>query len=207
MGDEVRRGRQTPTQSVVLPYKETKGQEAVDLYNRTGRTAQEWQVLQLYDILALDAEGRWCHMKYGYSVPRRNGKNEIAAIRELYGILHGEHILHTAHRTATSHSAWERLCDLLNKLGYEEIIRPKQGETYEKGYTSFKQYGLESVKMLNGEGVVNFRPVFEPIFEPDTAMLSGIGDAAIKINQAIPGFFDAKSLRDITGIEPSTSAE
>ena len=37
---EIRLGRQTPTVSAVLPYTETKGQEAVDLYNKSGRTAQ-----------------------------------------------------------------------------------------------------------------------------------------------------------------------
>ena len=44
---EEKRGRQTPTRSVVLPYPETKGQEAVDLYNTTGRSAQDWQALLL----------------------------------------------------------------------------------------------------------------------------------------------------------------
>lgn len=42
---EVRKGRQTPTQSVVLPYSSTYGAEAIDIYNSTGRTAQEWQEL------------------------------------------------------------------------------------------------------------------------------------------------------------------
>ena len=42
---------------------------------------------------------------------------------------------------------------------------------------------------------------WEPIFEPDAAMLSLIGDGAIKINQAVPGFFDKDSLRDLTGIK------
>lgn len=32
-------GRQTPTTSLVLPYKKTKGKEAVEIYNKTGRTA------------------------------------------------------------------------------------------------------------------------------------------------------------------------
>ncbi len=36
---EIRKGCQTPTQSVALPYRETKGQEAIDYYNETGRTA------------------------------------------------------------------------------------------------------------------------------------------------------------------------
>ena len=45
--DEPRKGRQTPTQSVVLPYTQTHGQDAIDLYNSTGRTAQEWQEIQM----------------------------------------------------------------------------------------------------------------------------------------------------------------
>ena len=32
---EPRRGRQTPTKSVTLPYTETHGQAAIDLYNFT----------------------------------------------------------------------------------------------------------------------------------------------------------------------------
>lgn len=47
------------------------------------------------------------------------------------------------------------------------------------------------------------KPVWEPIFEPDAAMLSGIGDGAVKINQAVPGYFNKDNLRSLTGIEPS----
>lgn len=54
---KVRKGRQTPTKSIVLPYAETRGQEAIDLYNGSGRTAQEWQELLTYDILAVNADG------------------------------------------------------------------------------------------------------------------------------------------------------
>lgn len=46
-------------------------------------------------------------------------------------------------------------------------------------------------------------PVWEPIFEPDTAMLSSMGDGVIKINQAVPGYFNKDNLRNLTGIEPS----
>lgn len=82
---EPRKGCQKPTQSVVLPYKETKGQEAIDIYNSSGRTAQEWQELMLYDILAVNEDGLWVHTKCGYSVPRRNGKNEVVVMREMWG--------------------------------------------------------------------------------------------------------------------------
>lgn len=43
-------------------------------------------------------------------------------------------------------------------------------------------------------------PEWEPIFEPDAAMLSGIGDGMIKLNQAVPDYIDEKKLRKLTGI-------
>lgn len=46
-----------------------------------------------------------------------------------------------------------------------------------------------------------------PVFEPDYAALSQVGDGAIKINQAIPNFFDARSLSDMTGINPADGAD
>lgn len=50
------------------------------------------------------------------------------------------------------------------------------------------------------------KPTWEPIFEPDAAMLSSIGDGANKINQSIPGYFNKDNLRVLTGIEPSNIA-
>ena len=47
------------------------------------------------------------------------------------------------------------------------------------------------------------KPVWEPIFEPDAAMLSSIGDGAIKINQAVPGYFNVDNLRNLTGVNAS----
>lgn len=145
---EKRLGRQTPTQSVILPYEKTYGAEAVSLYNKTGRTAQEWQELLIYDILAVEEDtGLYVHSKFGYSVPRRNGKNEVVAMREMWGLLKGEHILHTAHRVTTSHAAFERLLSLLSAAGYQE----------KEDYKPLKQLGLETIEMLNGEGKISFR--------------------------------------------------
>ncbi len=45
------------------------------------------------------------------------------------------------------------------------------------------------------------KPRWEPVFEPDAAALSSIGDGAIKINQALPGYFNANNLRDLTGVD------
>lgn len=48
------------------------------------------------------------------------------------------------------------------------------------------------------------KPVWEPIFEPDASMLNLMGDGIIKINQAIPGYFNLDNTRNITGIPAST---
>ncbi|MCM1209108.1 MAG: terminase large subunit, partial [Ruminococcus sp.] len=151
---EIKKGRQIPTQSVVLPYEKTKGKEAIDLYNTTGRTAQEWQELLSYDILAYNKDGLWVHTKYGYAVPRRNGKNEVVVIREMWGLDHGERILHTAHRTTTSHAAWERLCMLLDKakISYKSIKASGRECIYIKGSDARVEFRTRSSKSGLGEG-------------------------------------------------------
>lgn len=45
------------------------------------------------------------------------------------------------------------------------------------------------------------KPTWYPVFEPDMATLSGIGDAAIKINQAIPEYFNKDNLSELTGLD------
>lgn len=47
------------------------------------------------------------------------------------------------------------------------------------------------------------KPVWDPIFEPDAAMLSSMGDSVIKINQAVPGYFNKDNLERMTGIPAS----
>lgn len=140
---KARKGRQTPTEYIALPYTETHGEEAINLYNKTGRTAQEWQELLVYDILAINEDNLWTHTKFGYSVPRRNGKNEIVVMREMWGLKNGERILHTAHRTTTSHAAWERLCSLLEKAKIQ--------------YKSIKASGRECIYIVGSDARVEFR--------------------------------------------------
>lgn len=99
--------------------------------------------------MATNDEGLWTHMKYGYSVPRRNGKSEILIMRALWGLIHGERVLYTAHRTTTSHNAWEKVIERLAKAGYTE----------KEDFKSTKQFGLERIEWLkdNDGGLINFR--------------------------------------------------
>ena len=146
-----RYGRQTPTSSRVLPYTRSLGAEAVGIYNSSDRSSMPWQELMLEDIMAVNEDGLWIHMKFGWSIPRRNGKSEILVMRAVWGLTHGERVLYTAHRTTTSHNAWEKCIDRLTKAGYVEG----------KDFKTTKQMGLEHIEFLeNGVptgAVINFR--------------------------------------------------
>lgn len=147
-------GRKTPTFTNV-DYSETIGNNAIDLYKTTGQALYEWQEIQIKAIEAVD-DGLWKFVKYGLCVSRRNGKGEILAARELDGIVNRqEKICHTAHRTPTSHDAFQRLYTLLKKAGFEEHSRKKK-EMPEKSFFASKQYGLEHIE-INGGGVIDFR--------------------------------------------------
>lgn len=148
-------GRQTPTFTNVI-YTNTLGDEAAALYRETGQTLVKWQCIQVKAIMATDDEGLWKNMKYGLAVSRRNGKGEILSARELYGIVElNEKICHTAHRTTTSHDAFNRLYTLLKKMGYEEHSKKKK-DMPEKSFYASKQYGLEHIEVYGG-GVIDFR--------------------------------------------------
>ena len=151
----MRVGSQNPSFTNV-EYTETRGQEAIDLYKSTTQQLLEWQEIQIKAIMAVNPDGLWTHMVYGLCVPRRNGKGEILAAREFDGIVNlNEKICHTAHRTTTSHDAFNRLYTLLKKAGYEEHSR-KRKEMPEKSFFASKQYGLEHIE-ISGGGVIDFR--------------------------------------------------
>ena len=139
-------GSQTPTKSVISPYTKTLGDKSIKLYQASKRTAYKWQKYILDAILAVNNEGLWTHVKFGLSVPRQNGKNEVVAIREFIGLIRGERILHTAHRTTTSGTAFNRLLTIMEEAGLEE------GEDY----TKIKAIGREHIQLIGG-GKIDFR--------------------------------------------------
>ena len=112
-----RLGNQNPTQSVILPYTESLSDEAIAIYEKTGLKSYPWQKNLVKSIMAVDDDGLWVHQKFGFSIPRRNGKTEIIYILELWGLQHGLNMLHTAHRISTSHSSFEKVKKYLEKMG------------------------------------------------------------------------------------------
>src|SRR5699024_7583575 len=143
---DIRIGEQTPTRSLILPYDESLVPDSIKLYEKSGRKAFDWKKFIVDEIMARNKNVLWVQMNFGYTVPRQNGKNEIVAIRELYGLENDERILHTAHRTNTSKAASERLVTILEANGYENQV----------DFTSIKARGNESIELV-GSGRVDFR--------------------------------------------------
>lgn len=54
--------------------------------------------------------------------------------------------------------------------------------------------------------VADMKARWTPIFEPDASMISTVGDAAIKVNKAVPNFFNTANLSELTGIESEGEA-
>ncbi|CAM4226100.1 terminase large subunit [Erysipelothrix aquatica] len=138
-----KKGSQKPTQSIILSAKNSLFEDAVNLYEKSGRKARQWQINLLKAILSRNKKGLWEHTKFGWSISRRNGKNEVVAQREMIGIVMlSEKILHTAHRTTASHEAWERLTNLLDSAEIE--------------YESLRASGRERIT-ISGGGKIEFR--------------------------------------------------
>lgn len=85
-----KKGNQKPTLYHIPKTLKSRYKEGIDLYNSTGRTAQKWQIYLMKAILSRNSKGLWEYTKFGDSLPRRNDKNEIVAIGELFALAEGE---------------------------------------------------------------------------------------------------------------------
>lgn len=142
-----RTGSQEPTKSKIIPFSKTEADKAIELYQKSNRVAYDWQIGVLQPMMAINEDNLWTHAIFGYAVPRQNGKNEIIAMRELGGLFAGERILHTAHRTNTSKSAFERLVSILEEMGYVN----------QEDFMTIKALGNESITFKETNGRINFR--------------------------------------------------
>ena len=140
-------GNQHPTQSVNLYWTKTLAPEALGYYEKTGLKYYDWQKYLLENIMAVNDDGLWVHQKYGYSLPRRNGKTEVVYLLELWGLHNGLNMLHTAHRISTAHSSFLKLKKYLEMSGYVD------GEDF----SSNKAKGQERIEFKATSAVIQFR--------------------------------------------------
>jgi hypothetical protein len=90
------------------------------------------------------------------------------------------------------------------KAGHENLrlLARKAQRTFGTG---FLNVGYLAACVRDGFGykrneIYQSMPVWRPLFEPDAAMLSGLGDASLKLSQAFPEYMTDKKLKEITGI-------
>lgn len=86
-----------------------------------GMTPDPWEQNVLNDWMGIDENGIYTSLSCGLSVPRQNGKNAIVEMREVYGVLVKEHILHTAHRVDTARKAFLRLASFFENPQFPEM--------------------------------------------------------------------------------------
>ena len=147
---------QNPSFTNVKKSKKTRGTAAVNEYKSSGQHLYIWQQRQIRAIETINPDGTWKYMTYCICVSRRNGKGEVLAAREIDGLINlKEKICYTAHRTTTSHDAFNRLYALLKKKGYIEHSKKKKVMP-EKSFYASKQYGLEHIEITGG-GIIDFR--------------------------------------------------
>ena len=83
----------------------TDGGAAAELAAAYGYELDPWQRSVIDAWLGRDEADMFTATSCGLSVPRRNGKNALLEVRELYGLVcNGERFLHTAHEVKTARS-------------------------------------------------------------------------------------------------------
>ena len=87
-----------------------------------------------------------------------------------------------------------------------ESLRMTARKAQSKFGTGFLNAGIVAASIrdnmaYNRKAFYQTKVIWYPVFEPDGSALSAIGDGAIKVNQAVDGFFDGETLSDLTGIK------
>lgn len=118
-------------------------------------------------------------------------------------------------------------CDLTTAdLGFH-IENTSDGDNYANSHSKLKRKAAACQKDI-GRGFLNAgylaacvrdqypytrdqiyltKPIWEPVFAPDASGIAALGDAALKVNQAVPGYFGDQNMRDLIGIDGDGSNE
>lgn len=142
-------GSQTPRIQCAPNYVDSDGKDASKLFETYRHKLDLWQQRVITDWLGRDENDKLTASVCGLSIPRQNGKNELLAARELYGIVTtGEKILHTAQQVSTAREGFDRLAGFFtNEVDYPELA--------ELVFSIRRGNGQEEIQLNNG-GRVKF---------------------------------------------------
>lgn len=131
------------------PFVDSLGADAVEFARSYGIALDDWQQLPLDAGMGVRADGRFASFEAGVNCARQNGKNEIALVRELYGLfVLGERlVIHSAHefKTATEHQ--RRVEEVV--LDSPDLLKRVKG-----GARGFKHaHGQEGFELKSGSRI------------------------------------------------------
>jgi phage terminase large subunit-like protein len=117
-------GNQEPTFEVIQPFIKSRFSELDKLVKILSVKLLPYQENLLNKILGIDDAGLFVHQKFGISLSRRNGKNYMIALRELFGcIILSENILHTAHLVSSASVGFEMCINIVNNSKLKHLIK------------------------------------------------------------------------------------
>lgn len=108
-------GSQEPRVRSVPAYKYSSGEDAVAIYETTGRKLDLWQRESLDDHCAEAANGSWLTLESAQEVPRQNGKGEIINALFLLHlfVLGTKTIIYSAHEFKTAKETYLKIYELI----------------------------------------------------------------------------------------------
>jgi hypothetical protein len=141
------KGSQEPRFALSPAASWSEADDAAFLAASYGLTPDPWQHLVLESWLGRNGSSKWAASRCGLAVPRQNGKNGVAEIRELYGMVAlGEKFLHTAHEVKTARKAFLRLKFFFGEKANDPAARFPELNAL-----------VESVRSANGQEAIFLR--------------------------------------------------
>ena len=92
----------------------------------------------------------------------------------------------------------------MDDLGFSSD-NPSSVEAIKASHENLRLAGKAAHRSI-GSGLLNVVK-WEPLFEADASTLTMLGDGAIKVNQVLPGYITAETIRDLTGIKGNMEAK
>lgn len=138
-------GRQTPTFEVCDGYCESRGEDAVRLFETYGVRFIPAQRHQLDMYLAKNDLGDVASISVGLSVPRQNGKSYAARFYALWcAFIEGKNVLYSAHNGSTTRKMFKMMLDFIS--AHADFSRCLMGN----GRGVYRAKGAEGIYLSDG---------------------------------------------------------
>lgn len=156
----MKRGRQTPTFSVVGEYDHSLGHDVIEMFEEEGgATFYPSQKEELNLMLARNEDGSPSALTIGISKPRQNGKSYAARYYAVYmGVFEHRQVLYSAHHSTTTNKMFKALCNLFESPErYPDFAADVKSISHARGYEGiyFKDW-IDERGVIRDGGCIEF---------------------------------------------------